>query len=246
MTKEIKIPVDSLLKGGKKPQDDTMIMGGGDTGERAEFEAKLERADEQLKASSSESDPVHHANLLLDKVNSLLGLGRKKHIWNDAKTAFEIFIENQCWEKAAEACEVMYMSEEEASIKALMHGVWLAVSFPVDPELTISLLDHIVDETPPNADGAAIAAATAHYIVGLRAKDADFENLSFLTAGLLGKVAKDHSNVQTQEEMDEWMERMQLNDPQSFLPKLGLVLNAVVEEGQWWFDRDKLREYFPQ
>lgn len=246
MAKEIKVPVTDLLSK-KKDTSNDMLVDGPDVGERAEFETKLSETNRKIKAIRSQNtDPVVEAKLLLDKVNSLLALGRKKDIWKDAQTAFGIFIDNQCWEDAAQACDVMYQSEQEEAIKALVHGVWLAVSFPVDPQLTIDLLDHIVDETPPNADGAAIAATVAHYIVGLRAPEEDFENLEFLSAALLSRVAEKHSNVKTQEEMDEWMERMQLNDPAKFLPRMGMILNAIMGEDEWWYDRDTLRTYFPQ
>lgn len=246
MSKEIKVPVTNLLSK-KKDSDNDMLVDGADIEERKQYETKLSETNKKIKAVRSQTnDPVIEAKLLLDKINSLLALGRKKDIWKDAQTAFGIFIENHCWEEAAETCDVMYQSEEDDAIKALVHGVWLAVSFPVDPQLTVDLLDHIVDETPPNADGAAIAATVAHYIVSLRATDEDFENLDFLSAALLSRVAEKHSNVKTQQEMDEWMERMQLTDPAVFLPRLGLVLNAIMGESEWWFDRDQLRTYFPQ
>ena len=140
----------------------------------------------------------------------------------------------------------MYQSEQEDAIKAMIHGIWLAVSFPVNPEVSVALLDHLVDETPPNADGAAVAAVTAHYLVGLRATDEAFENLDFYTTRLLSSVAEKHSKITTQDMMDEWMEKMQLKDPAVFLPRLGMVLNAVVPMDEWWFDRDALRAQFPQ
>ena len=246
MAKEIKIPITDLLKGKHKANDDAMVVASADISERAEFEAKLAETNSKLKATRIQNNPVVHANLLLDKVNALLALGRKKDIWNDARTAFAIFIENHCWEQAAECCDIMYQTEEEASITALIHGIWLAVSFPVDPQLTINLLVHFIDETPPTADGAALAAATAHYIVGLRASEKDFENLNFQTTALLSKVAESHSNVGSQNVMDDWLERMGLNDPGLFLPRMGMVINAIVQEHQWWFDRDALRALFPQ
>ena len=35
------------------------------------------------------------------------------------------------------------------------------VTFPIDPEITVHLLSHVIDDTPDDADGAAVAAATA-------------------------------------------------------------------------------------
>lgn len=245
MTKEIKVPVADILSA-RKDTSNEMLVNGSDIAERKAFEEKLKQTNEQLKAQEASGDAVAKAELLLDKVNSLLALGRKKDIWNDAKKAFDVFIENHRWEQAAETCDVMYQSEQEGAIKAMIHGIWLAVSFPVDPEVSVILLDHLVDETPPNADGAAVAAATAHYLVGLRASEEAFENLDFYTTRLLSTVAEKHSRVTSQEMMDEWLERMQLKDPAVFLPRLGMVLNAVVPLDEWWFDRDELRKHFPQ
>jgi hypothetical protein len=36
---------------------------------------------------------------------------------------------------------------------------------------------------------------------------------------------------------------MELRDPQVFLPRLGLVIDAIVGDA-WWFDRDELRGKF--
>jgi hypothetical protein len=57
-------------------------------------------------------------------------------------------------------------------------------------------------------------------------------------------VAKRHSNVQDQGSMDRWLDRLQLRDPQVFLPRLGKVVDALVGD-KWWFDRDELRSRLP-
>jgi hypothetical protein len=41
------------------------------------------------------------------------------------------------------------------------------------------------------------------------------------------------------------MERLELLDPDVFLPRLALVLGAIVPADDWWFDRDALREKIP-
>ena len=74
----------------------------------------------------------------------------------------------------------------DESIRALAHGIWLGITFPVDPELSVAMLQHLIDETPERSDGAAVAAALASYIVDLRAKDEQRENLQFFTTQLLG------------------------------------------------------------
>ncbi|MEZ5449692.1 MAG: hypothetical protein R3E95_19185 [Thiolinea sp.] len=40
------------------------------------------------------------------------------------------------------------------------------------------------------------------------------------------------------------MQKLELLDPAVFLPRMGQVLDAMVE-GQWWYDRDELRSRLP-
>src|SRR5574340_854440 len=80
---------------------------------------------------------------------------------------------------AVEACDVLYQAKQKDSIAALGMGIWLAVTFPVDPELTVAMLIHVVDETPNDSDGAAVAAITARYVVDLRADDDKHESQCF-------------------------------------------------------------------
>ena len=63
---------------------------------------------------------------------------------------------------------------------------------------------------------------------------------------MLANVAKGHSGAEDQEALSAWMERLELLDPDVFLPRLSLVLGAIVPADQWWFDRDALREKIPQ
>ena len=105
------------------------------------------------------------------------------------------------------------------------------------------MLLHIVDETPKNSDGAALAAVTARYVIDMRADDDTHESQSFLANNLIAMVAERHSNVCDQAALDKWMDRLQLRDPQVLMPRLGQVVDAIVE-GKWWFDRDELRKKF--
>jgi hypothetical protein len=142
-----------------------------------------------------------------------------------------------------EACDVLYQCEQDGSVAALGMGVWLAVSFPVDPELTLAMLMHVVEETPDHADGAALAAVAARYVIDLRADDESHESLSFLANHLIAQVAARHGNVRDQAALDQWMDRLELRDPQVFLPRLGQVVDVIVGDA-WWFDRDELRKKF--
>lgn len=212
---------------------------------RKYLENQLRQAEQHLQALPSDATDEARARIYLEKSNALLGLERNEEAWNEAKQAFDIFVENELWPEAIEACDILYQTDQPASILALAHGVWLSITYPVDPEQTIVMLSYVVDETPADSDGAAVAAATAHYIVGLRTEDEEKHNsLSFLTTNLIAKVAQRHGDVKSQEALDFWMEKMELKDPEVFLPRMGSILDVIVGDS-WWFDRDVLREKLP-
>jgi len=211
---------------------------------RAYLEEQLRNHQFELTQLSRDADPAEVAKVKMDIANAQLGLEQMENAWNESKAAFDIFVEKEDWASAIEACDIMYQSEQPASILALVHGVWLSVTYPVDPEYTIGMMSYIIDETPNDSDGAAVAAATAHYIVGIRASDEKLDSLSFLTKNMITKVAQRHSDVKSQDKLDFWMEKMNLNDPEKFLPMMGTVIDAIAN-GQWWFDRDALRDRLP-
>jgi len=211
---------------------------------RAYLEEQLRNHQFELTQLPRGADPVEVAKVKMDIANAQLGLEQNENAWNEAKVAFEIFVEKEDWASAIEACDIMYQTEQPSSILALVHGVWLSVTYPVDPEYTIGMLSYIIDETPDNSDGAAVAAATAHYIVGVRASDEKHDSLAFLTKNMITKVAQRHSDVKSQDTLDFWMEKMNLKDPAKFLPMMGTVIDAIAN-GQWWFDRDAMRDKLP-
>lgn len=186
------------------------------------------------------------AHLLLNMAEALLALERKADAWLQARQAFDIFLSHENWQAAVESCNVLFLTEQDDAIAALGQGIWLAVTFPIQAETTIAAIQNLIEETPANSDGAAVAAATAHYIADLRIGDeSKRESLTFLTGHLLGQVAERHSNIRSQDEFDGWLKRMQLDEPQIFLPRLALVIDALVDN-KWWFDRDELRNKLPQ
>ena len=187
--------------------------------------------------------PLAFARMQLDIAEILVALERKPEAWRLAREAFNVALKNESWQDAVEACNVLYQCEQEESIAVLGMGIWLAVSFPVDPELTLAMLLHIVDETPNNSDGAALAAVTARYVIDLRAEDEHHASQGFLADNLIARVAERHSNVRDQTALNKWMDRLELRDPQVFLPRLSQVVDVIVGEA-WWFDRDELRKKF--
>ncbi len=211
--------------------------------EKTELEGQLSEKRLQLESLGG-ADSLERARLQLDIAEILVWLEHKEEAWRLARAAFDSALKNEAWQDAAEACNVLYQTEQPLSIPALGMGVWLAVTFPVQPELTFAMLDHVVSETPGHSDGAALAAVTTRYVIDLRADDAQHENLSLLANNLIARVAARHSNVQDQQAMNAWMDKLELRDPQVFLPRLGQVVNAIVG-GNWWFDRDELRNKLP-
>ncbi len=215
-----------------------------DTADPAALEKQLELFRQHLDALPPDATAVDRARIELDIAETELALGRKEAAWERARRAFDVFLEARAWQEAVEACNVLFQTEQPASLAALGMGVWLAVTFPIEPDTTVAMLQHIIDETPPDADGAAVAAITAHYIADIRSPEEKHESLTFLTQNLLGQVAKRHSNVMTQEQMDAWLDRLELRDPQIFLPRLARVVDVLVGD-DWWFDRDALRATLP-
>ena len=217
--------------------------GGLSAEERSGMKRHLADKLQQLGALAGASS-LQRARLQLDIAEILNPLERKKEAWDIARDAFIAAMQQESWQDAVEACDVLYQAEQADSIAVLGMGIWLAVTFPVDPEVTTALLIHLIDETPNNADGAAVAAITARYVVDLRASDEEHENLGFLVNNLIAMVAQRHSNVQDQGALDRWLDRLQLRDPRVFLPRLAQVVDAIVGD-RWWFDRDVLRRRLP-
>jgi hypothetical protein len=138
----------------------------------------------------------------------------------------------------------MYQADMEKSIQALAHGIWLGVTFPIEPDLSVAMLQHLVDETQDKDDGAAVAAATACFLADMRAEGEDREELIFFTRQLLGQVARRHSQVEDKEIFVFWVEQLELNDPDKFLPRLASVLDVLTQD-DWWYERDQLRTLIP-
>lgn len=200
-------------------------------------QAELARLDRQNQAAQ-------WASCKLDIADALLALESKADAWLSAKESFDVFLQHENWQEAVEACNVMYQSDQPGSISALGQGVWLAITYPIAVETTVTMLHNVVDDTPKQADGAAVAAATAHYIANLRTKGEKQESLSFLTTHILGQVAKGHSGVDSQDGFDMWISRLQLDKPEELLPRMAKIIDVMVG-ANWWFDRDELRARLP-
>lgn len=209
------------------------------------IEAHLEQQKKALKALPDDASETDKAKLKLSMAEAYIGLNQGSAAWINAREAFNAFLAAHEWEEAVAACDALYQSGQAASMTALGHGVWLAVTFPIDPYLSIQMLSYVIEETPKNADGAAVAAVAAKYIADLRGSEEEYENMEFLTRQQLVNVAEAHSQVKDQAGLDVWMDRLDLRDPAVFLKRLSLVIGAIVGE-EWWFDRDKLSAFIPE
>lgn len=210
---------------------------------KTEFDKKQKR----LAELAVDAEPIERAELqheIAELMLELGGSGMPEAAWGLAKESFLVYIEHERFEDAVNACDLLYRTELPAAVVALGHAMWLSVTYPIDPELSIVMMKNLIDDTPEKSDGAAVAAATAHYIADLRLEGEKRESVMFLTTNLLAQVAERHSNVSDQGQMNFWMDKLELNDPAKFLPKLSQVIDAIVA-GDWWIDRDALRAKLP-
>jgi len=191
------------------------------------------------------SGPLARADLLLELARAQLRLERKEDAWQNAREAFDAYAAAARWENAIECCDVLFAADQPESLAALGNGIWLAVTFPVNPELTVAMLQHVIDETPPDSDGAAVAATAAHYVAEMRAPEGkERDNLLFYTNQLLATVARRHSDVHDQDAFECWFKKLELDDPAKFLPRLRNVVDVLVQD-DWWIDRAAIQATLP-
>ncbi len=224
-------------------------VGNADSSEDAhESTGMLKRLVAELRGQLAELSPdaatLRRADLLLQFGRALVRLEQQADAWAAARTALDLYMGEQAWEGAAQACDILFLSDQPDSLAALGHGIWLAVTYPVDPELSVALLQHVVDETPPESDGAAVAAVTAYYLVDVRAREPQREHLLIYTNQVLATVARRHSGVDGQQDFNRWIQDMELHDPALFLPRLRNVVDVLVQD-DWWFDREALQAALP-
>jgi len=211
--------------------------------ERAWLENELIKFQQQLRNLPKEASNIERAKLELETAEVLIGLGRLEDAWESARPLLELFIAESAFELAVRTCRVLYQSDHELSIAALGQGCWLSVTYPINPTLSVEMLHNIVDETPDNSDGAAVAAMAAQYIADLRGDD-HRENLMFLTTQIVAKVAKRHRNIEGEEMIKTWIEILELNDTDQLFERLAKIIDVMIAD-QWWFDRDELRAQLP-
>lgn len=213
-----------------------------DLGELAQLEGHLSELEQKLAQLPEQTAALERGELLLEIARTYQVLDRGEQAWPPGRTAFELFSNEQAWENAADACDVLYQSNQADSLAALANGIWLGVTFPIDPEVSVHLLSHIVDDTPDDADGAAVAAVSALYLAEGRAEEGpEKERLVFFSNQLLGRVARRHSGVESQQQFALWIEKLELDDPDKFLVRLRNVIDVLAQD-DWWIDRDAIHQ----
>jgi hypothetical protein len=210
----------------------------------AEIQQVLAGARKHLRTMPDDAIPVDRARALLDVAEPLLGLGQGEEAWQYAREAFSVFVDYEQWQDAVETADILYQCEHKDSISALGQGIWLGVTYPVKAQSTVTLLNHVIDETPDDSDGAAVAAMVAHYIVDLRTEGEEKKSLGFLTTQMIARVAKRQRGIEDQQTLNTWIEMYKLNDIPELFKRLALIVDVLVGDS-WWFDRDALREKLP-
>jgi hypothetical protein len=232
-----------------KRSPDQMVLGdksGIDLAEsRPSLQAQLKEQERHLQALPADCSPLERARVRLDIAETLLALQKKRESWNSARELFDIFAAEEAWQDAVETCDVLFQCEQPESLAALGNGIWLAITYPVPAQLSVAMLQHVIDETPDTSDGAAVAAMTAHYIADLRTEGEEHESLTFFTKQMVAGVARRHRGIEDDPEMIRmWIEILELNDVKELLARLSLMLDTIVGEN-WWIDRDALRARLP-
>jgi hypothetical protein len=214
------------------------------TAQEHTLQQDLDQYMSHFNALAKNSDELEKAKLMLDIAECHLGLDQQQEAHDWAEKTFLTFVDNNDWQLAVDCCDIIYNSNQNDSLIALGNGIWLAVTFPVDPNVSVQMLHHIVDETPDDSDGAAVAAMLAHYLAETRANDKDYKNLTFLTNQITAQVAKRHRNISDEATMQTWIKMYELDDVSKLLPKMALILDTIVGEN-WWYDRDEIRSRLP-
>jgi len=207
----------------------------------------LHQKQAQLTQINSKTNSIQRANLQLEIAELMLEIaesGMSEAAWGLAKESFNLYMEDNEIEAAVTALDCLYRTELPSATTALGHAMWLAVTYPIDSELSVMMMKNLIDDTPNKSDGAAVAAVTAHYIADLRLEGEKRESVMFLTTNMIAQVAERHSNVKNQDQLNFWIDKLELNDPKLFLPKLAKIIDAIVAEN-WWFDKDVLRSKLP-
>ncbi len=215
-----------------------------DADDADDLQANTKQLEAQLKFYQNKLHNPSKNQTNTERIEDLLQLARvendlykKQDAWNNAFLAFTIAEKDNLWQLAVEACDVLFLTEGPDSLVALGHALWLGITFPIDPELTVAILQHLVDESPNESETKAVAATVAHYIATTRCKDNS--DLTFFTSQLLASVADNHSRISDQKTFDVWHRALELNNSDVFLKKLSHAINQLIGD-KWWVNKEDI------
>lgn len=211
---------------------------------REEWQKDLLRFRQQLTDLSADASDSERGLIALEIADRQARLEQGADAWATARPLFDQFLAAEEWGKLAEVCDVLFRADQPDSTIALGHGVWISVTFPINPVITVVMMQHLVDSSPTDSNTAAVAATVAHYIAAIRGGDGkEGEDLIDFTEQLLLLVAG-NQGISEQEAFGGWMYHNGLKEPEEFIPRLGEGVDNLVGE-QWWFDRAELRQHIP-
>lgn len=211
---------------------------------REQWQKDLVRYRQELADLDVDATAQQRALIELECADRHARLGDGADAWRVARPLFDYFLREQDWQHLTEVSDVLFRADQQDSTVALGHGVWVAVTFPVDPVVTVVLMQHLVDASPTDSNAAAVAATVAHYIAAIRGEGKSGDDLIDFTEQLLLLVAG-NQGIAGQQEFGGWMHHNGLKEPGEFLPRLGEAVETLVG-GDWWFDRDELRAHIPE
>ena len=215
-----------------------------DADDAEDLHASKSQLDSQLDYYKNTLDNLPKIEATEDKIDLLLKIAaiqiersEAKDAWDKAFEAFHLAEKENLWELAVKACNVLFLAEGPDSLVALGHGLWLGITFPIDAELTVMFLEHLIKESPKESDTCAVAAASAHYIANIRLGVDD--DLTFFTNQMLASVADNHSYISDQRSFNVWQHTLELDNPKVFLKKLSNAINQLVGDN-WWIDKKRI------
>lgn len=205
------------------------------------LQKRAEHLERQIQALDDEGAIARHT---LELAEALIDLDRRKQAWESAYPYLSWFVDKRNWQQAVRTCDILFRTGQPLALAALGHGLWLSITFPVDPELTILQLRHVIDETPEDSDGAAVAAAVAAYVADIRGSDNMNDDATLVVGQLYNDVARRHGGVETPEQFEQWVRKLELDQPSRFLVRMRNVIDVLVQDN-WWIDRKALQALIP-
>jgi hypothetical protein len=102
--------------------------------EEAALESHLLALKDRLRSiERAGTDQRALADVRLQLARTLVSLDRGEEAWPLGRAAFDQFIALHDFELAADACDVLFQSEQPSAIAALGQGIWLGSPVPSIP-----------------------------------------------------------------------------------------------------------------